>query len=182
MNKLLLPIMGALSLFALPAIAQDTPTSKPNAIAPYKTAIGYRASVGGPTGIQHELRIKRFVKPEAALELQVGRWGHRESYQASLHYLWQPQLLTSSRLRPYAGVGIGAVGTTRGWYYEKQPLKVGAILLASVGVEYAFQKIPLAVSLDYRHAVLGVNTDSYSFRGFSYMNTLGLGLKYTIGK
>ncbi|GAB3825622.1 hypothetical protein GCM10028895_35450 [Pontibacter rugosus] len=181
-NKLLLPLLGAMTLFALPVLAQETPASTPQAVAPYKTAIGFRTSFGGSSGTHSDLRLKHFIKPETALELQVGQLSYRDTYQASLHYIWQPQLLSTSRLRPYAGIGIGAVGTTRNRLYEKQDLEMGAVVLGSVGIEYTFRKLPLSVSLDYRHTLLGLSTSTFQYRGYSSMNSVGLGLKYTFGK
>ncbi|GHA64020.1 outer membrane beta-barrel protein [Pontibacter akesuensis] len=181
-NKLLLPLLGAIALFATPALAQDTPTSKPQATAPYNTSIGFRASVAGPSGLTPEIRIKHFIRPQSALELQVGQWNYQGAYQASLHYLWQPQLLTSSRLRPYAGLGIGAVGSTKDRFGERQVMETHAVLLGSVGVEYAFRKLPLAVSLDYRYVVTGFNTHSFDAVNGSRASTFGIGLKYTLRK
>ncbi len=179
-SKLILPLLSALTLAASPLRAQDTLTSKPQAVAPYKFSAGLRVSTGGPAGTLPELRLKYFVKPETALELQVGKLGFQESFQASLHYLWQPQLLTSNRLRPYAGIGIGAVGTGRDRNFEKQDMQVGAVLLSTVGIEYTFPKIPLALSLDYRHTILGLNTNTFDYIGFSRVNTVGLSVKYLI--
>ncbi|MCX2740485.1 hypothetical protein [Pontibacter anaerobius] len=183
-TKLLFPLLGALSYFAGPALAQtdDVPSSKPQAVAPYKTSLGFRTTWGGPSGIDSELRLKHFVGPQSALELQVGQWHYQRAYQASLHYLWQPQLLTSSRLRPYAGLGIGAVGGSRDRFNEKQDMEVGAMLLASVGIEYTFPRLPLAISVDYRHMMLGLNTNNFEYFGHSRISTLGVGLKYTFGK
>ncbi|RDV13778.1 hypothetical protein DXT99_17225 [Pontibacter diazotrophicus] len=178
-NKLMLPLLGALALAASPLRAQnEMPISKPQATAPYRTAIGFRTNASGPAGAKFELRMKHFVKPESAFELQVGQWHYHESYQASLHYIWQPQLLTSSRLKPYAGIGIGAVGTTRNRYLEKQDMEVGAVLLASAGLEYTFPKIPLALSIDYRHTLIGHNTHTLRSLPLTRMHSFGIGIKY----
>lgn len=182
-NKLLLPLLVALPLFVQPALAQEeAPTSTLQAVAPYKFSLGIRTSVGGPAGIQPELHLKYFVRPETALELQAGAIGYKGSYQASLHYLWQPQLLSSSRLRPFAGIGISAVSTKGDMFHEKEKMEIGAAAIATFGIEYTFRKMPLAISLDYRHAVLGLRTQTSQYTGYSRLNTLGLGLKYTFGK
>jgi hypothetical protein len=179
--KRMLPLLALLALAAPPLRAQDeVPTSTPQATAPYRTAFGFRTTAGGPAGIRSELRLKHFVRPESAFELQVGQWQYHESYQTSLHYIWQPQLLSSSRLRPYAGIGIGAVGTTRDRFYEKQDMEVGTVLLASVGLEYTFPKIPLALSIDYRHTVLGYKMHTLHGISPSRMHSFGIGLKYIL--
>lgn len=108
----------------------------------------------------------------------MGQWHYHESYQASLHYIWQPQLLTSSRLWPYAGIGIGAVSTTRDRYLEKQDMEVGAVLLASAGVGHAFPRIPLSLSVDYRQTMLGYNTQTLRSLPYTRMHSFGIGLKY----
>ncbi|WP_299758848.1 hypothetical protein [uncultured Pontibacter sp.] len=182
-TKLLLPLLSALSYFSSPALAQtDVPTSKPQAVAPYKTSLGLHATWGGPSGISSELRLKHFVGSQSALELQagLGQWQNRGVYQASLHYLWQPQLLTSSRFRPYAGFGVGAVGSTS--FNEKQDMEIQAALLTSIGIEYTFPKLPLAVSVDYRHTLVRLNTHTFDAFNKSNMGTLGIGLKYTFGR
>ncbi|WP_266203696.1 hypothetical protein [Pontibacter kalidii] len=183
-TKLLLPLLSALSCLAAPALAQtiEAPSSKPGAVAPYRTSLGFRTTWGGPSGVNTELRLKHFIRPQSALELQAGQWHYQGAYQASLHYLWQPQLLTSSRIRPYAGLGIGAVGGTRDRFNEKQDMEVGAVLLGSVGIEYTFPRLPLAISLDYRFTAIGLNTNTFEYFGHSRMNTLGVGLKYTLGR
>ncbi|WP_276498310.1 hypothetical protein [Pontibacter litorisediminis] len=182
-TKLLLPLLGALSYFSSPAQAQDdAPTSKPRAMAPYKTSLGLHSTWGGPSGFSSELRLKRFVSPQSALELQVGQWQYQGAYQASLHYLWQPQLLTSSRIRPYAGIGIGAVGSTRGLFNEKQDMVVRAVALTSIGIEYTFPKLPLAISVDYRHTLIRFNAHTFNAINDNNHNTLSVGLKYTFGK
>lgn len=182
-TKLLLPLLGVLAYFSSPALAQtDAPTSKPQAVAPYKTSLGLHTTWGGPSGMSSELRLKHFVSPQSALELQVGQWQYRGAYQASLHYLWQPQLLTSSRIRPYAGLGVGAVGSTRGRFNEEQDMEVRAVLLTSIGIEYTFPRLPLAVSVDYRHTLVRLNTHTFDAINSSNMGTLGVGLKYTFGR
>ncbi|MHA6248677.1 hypothetical protein ACXYMU_12115 [Pontibacter sp. CAU 1760] len=179
-NKLILPLLSALALAASPLRAQELPTPKPQAVAPYKFSAGLRVSMFGPSGTLPELRLKYFVKPEAALELQVGKVGFRESYQASLHYLWQPQLLTSNRLRPYAGLGLGLTGTTRDVHYEEQPLQTNLVGIATIGLEYTFPKAPIALSLDYRHTFAGYKTDQFKDVPLRRMNNIGLSVKYLI--
>lgn len=179
-KRLIFPLLVAMLLTASSLHAQDAPASKPQATAPYKAAFGLRTTFSGPSGIKSELRLKYFINSEAALELQAGEWFYQKAYHASLHYLWQPQLLSSSRFRPYAGIGIGVVGTTRDKFHEQQNLEMGAVLLGSLGVEYTFPRLPLALSLDYRHTLLGLNTDTFRAIRPAGMNTLGFSVKYII--
>ena len=176
----MLPLLCALSLAAAPLFAQDLATSKPQAVAPYKAAAGIRVTTGIPAGTLAELRLKYFVKPESALELQVGQLGFRESFQTSLHYIWQPQLVSSSRLRPYAGIGVGLTGTNRNIYGEKQSLQTNLVGIATIGIEYTFPKAPFSLSLDYRNAFVGYKMDSFRDTPLRRMNNVGLSVKYLI--
>jgi hypothetical protein len=183
-TKLLYPLLAALVLLSFPVLAQeDAPTSKPSAIAPYKTAVGIRYS---PTpaygGSELTFTAKHFIRPESALEANIGFIDHNRAFMTSLQYVWQPQLLTFSRLRPYAGIGLGLTGNMYNNRAEKQPLETNLVILNSIGVEYTFPKIPVAVSLDYRHAFASFKYDDTKDLPKRKLNTIALGLKYTFGK
>ncbi|MBC5994220.1 outer membrane beta-barrel protein [Pontibacter cellulosilyticus] len=178
-RKLLLSLSGALCLFALPALAQDdAPTSKPNAISSYKTAIGLRFSPSYRFRPDVTVTAKHFISPEFAVEAQAGTADYDKGYHASLQYVWQPQLLTSQRLRPYAGIGLGVTGTEVSRYREEQPLSTNLIGIGSIGLEYSFAKVPISLSVDYRHALFGYKTDSFKDMPINRINNVAVGLKY----
>ena len=183
-NKCLYPALCAFALLSTPLMAQtdDAPTSKPNAIAPYKTAIGLRLSPTPMYGSELVLTAKHFIRPESALEAQVGFINYNRGFMASLQYVWQPQLLTSKRFRPYAGIGLGITGSNFNRHGEQQSLSTNVIGLASFGIEYSFAKLPLALSLDYRHAFAGYKTDYDKHVPLKRLNNVGFGLKYRFGK
>ena len=182
--KLLLPLLGALSYFSAPALAQndDAPTSKPGAVAPYRTSVGLRFSPSGKYGTDLTITARHFIRPESAIEAQVGLFNFNRGYQASLQYVWQPQLLSSQRLRPYAGIGIGITGTEFNRYGEQQSMATNLTGIASVGIEYTFSKIPLALSLDYRFAFVGDTTDPVKDVPLNRFNNVGVTVKYTFGR
>lgn len=182
-SKRLYPILCAFSFLTLPALAQDdVPTSKPNAIAPYKTAVGLRMSPTLIYGPELTITAKHFIRPESALEAEIGMVNYNRSYLASLQYVWQPQLLTSKRFRPYVGIGLGVTGTNYTPRAEKQDFETNLVGLTKFGIEYTFPKAPIALSLDYRHAFYGYKTDDYKHVPLNRLNNIGFGLKYTFGK
>jgi len=113
------------------------------------------------------------------VEAQFGRLSG-SAYQASLHYIWQPQLLSSSRFRPYAGIGVGLTATDRNIYGEEQHLETGAVGIATVGIEYTFPKAPIALSLDYRHSFAGYKSNYLRDVPLRRMNNFGFSVKYII--
>ncbi|MFD2513915.1 outer membrane beta-barrel protein [Pontibacter locisalis] len=178
-KKQLLPILGLISLMTTPALAQeDALTSKPGALAPYKTAIGFRYSPSNKFGADLAITAKHFIRPESAIEAQVGITNYNRAYFASIQYVWQPQLLTSNRLRPYAGIGLGLSGTEFNRNGEQQPFSTNLVGLGNIGIEYTFPKVPLSLSLDYRHAIFGYKTDSFKDLPINRLNNIGIGLKY----
>ena len=183
-NKRLYPILCAFTLLSTPLMAQtsDAPTSKPNAIAPYKTAIGLRLSPSPAYGSELSFTAKHFISPESALEAQICLINYNRGYMASLQYVWQPQLLTPKRLRPYAGIGLGITGTEFNRYGEKQALATNLVGVFSIGIEYSFTKVPLTLSLDYRNAFAGYKTDYDKHVPLNRLNNVGFGLKYRFGK
>lgn len=175
----LFPLLGLFSLMATPVLAQeDAPTSTPGALAPYKTAIGFRYSPSNQFGADLAITAKHFIRPESAIEAQMGITNYNRGYLASIQYVWQPQLLTSSRLRPYAGIGIGLTGTEFNTQGEQQPWSTNLIGIASFGIEYTLSKAPLTFSLDYRHAFVGYKTDSFKDVPLNRLHNIGLGVKY----
>jgi hypothetical protein len=71
-TKLLYPILATLVLLSFPVLAQeDAPTFKPNAIAPYKTAVGLRVSANPIYGSKYSITAKHFIRPESAIEVQA---------------------------------------------------------------------------------------------------------------
>jgi hypothetical protein len=177
-SKIIAAAIGIVCLMVHPIMAQDeSPTSKPNAIAPYKTAVGIRLSSYHMYGSDLSVSAKHFIRPEKALELQVGTTSRH--HHASLQFIWQPQLLTSPRLRPYAGIGLGLTGTEFNRYGEKQPMETNLVGLASFGIEYTFPKAPMTLSLDYRHAFVGYKHDYEKDVPINRLNNLGFGLKYS---
>lgn len=179
-NKLMLPLLSLLALAAAPLHAQYAPVSTLQATAPYRMALGLRYSPSPMAGPDAAISIKHFFWRESAVEAQVGRLPYRNAYQASLHYIWQPQLLSSSRFRPYAGIGVGITGTNRDLYGERQHMKAGAVGMVTIGIEYTFPKAPIALSVDYRHTFVGYKTDYLRDVPLERMSNLGFSLKYII--
>jgi len=176
----MLPLLGLLALAVAPLHAQDAPSTTLQATAPYRTAIGLRYSPSSAAGPDASISIKHFFRRETAVEAQVGRLPYSSAYQASLHYIWQPQLLSSSRFRPYAGVGVGVTGTNRDIYGEQQRMEIGAVGMVTIGIEYTFPRAPLSLSLDYRHTFVGYKTDYLRDVPLQRMSNLGFSVKYII--
>ncbi|MFD2246638.1 porin family protein [Pontibacter ruber] len=186
MKKIILPLLLCLCGLSLPATlqAQDSLSVKPQATAPYKVAVGARFSAGGPTGADLSITAKYFIGKQSALEAQSTVNPQNRYFLASLSYIWQPQLLTSSRFRPYAGLGVGVL-RSRNYYYDgrstSEHIKVNPVGVATIGVEYTFPKAPIALSLDYRSTFLRLdNTSTQPTFDLRNSSNIGLGVKFLI--
>ncbi len=160
-------------------LAQDLPAAIPQAAAPYKTAIGLRATYGGPTGTGLDVSVKHFFWKESAIEAQFSLPA-RGTYLASVSYLWQPQLLHSSRFRPYAGLGLGIVGTNQSRLGERQPMETNLVGSYTIGIEYTFPRAPIALSLDYHRTFAGYKIDYMRGASLNTLTSIGVGFKYII--
>ena len=168
-------------LTALPSMAQEEAiTSKPGAYAPYKFSIGLRyANNGGPTGADIGATAKYFFTKQSAVEVQSTIHPKASYYLASLSYIWQPQLLTSARFRPYAGIGLSLIRASDN-FSSTESRYSNLVITPSFGVEYQFKKLPLALSIDYRSTHLRLNTGSTTNNiNLRTTSNIGFGLKYT---
>lgn len=174
-NKILL-ICFCLFAATTHLLAQDSLSVTPAATKPYKLALGVRYSPGGP-GADFGFTAKYFIGTQSALEAQVLKLTYSDSYMATVSYVWQPQLLTSSGLRPYISAGLGAMR-----YLDRHPdvsfIKTNPIAVVSAGIEYKLPKAPVALSLDYRAPVLRYDNSPYQSRKpVSDYGNLGIGVK-----
>ncbi|WP_242926344.1 hypothetical protein [Pontibacter vulgaris] len=162
--------------------AQDSLRVKPQATAPYKAAIGARLSYGGPTGADISISAKYFIGKESALEAQSSIIKDSRIFLASLSYIWQPQLLTSSRFRPYAGLGLGVMRSHNYTYYPEEPdITTNLVTVASFGMEYTFKKAPISLSLDYRAPFMRFDNSPYQPRmPLEQARTIGVGVKFLL--
>jgi hypothetical protein len=163
--------------------AQDTLSVKQQATKPYKLALGARFSTMGPLGADLALSAKYFIGKESALEVQTTAIPGSNFYQASLSYIWQPQLLSSSQFRPYAGLGAGIMRTKYDFSPEEEKRYVKAAAIGVIGIEYQLKKLPLALSFDYRMELLGYylkNNVTTPGLSTSYPSNIGIGVKYII--
>ncbi|WP_018476447.1 outer membrane beta-barrel protein [Pontibacter roseus] len=176
MKKKLLTSLINLCLFSA-AQAQDSLQVKHHVSAPYKVAVGIRYSAGGPTGVDLGITGKFFFSRQSALEVHSTINPNARNYLASLSYIWQPKLATSERIRPYAGIGMGIIRPDSK-YYDNETTQSNLVVIPTIGIEYQFRRLPIAVSLDYRSTLMRVGGGSYNLNLRNTSN-LGLGLKYT---
>ncbi|SIQ65976.1 outer membrane beta-barrel protein [Pontibacter lucknowensis] len=176
-RKTLLTLFGACTILATQA--QDMSDAKPQASAPYKAAVGLRYTVAGSGYTDLGITAKYFVTEQSALEAYVMIPSNSSDFLASLSYVWQPKLSFSERFRPYAGVGVGVLRHTSIRYPMDGKTYTSPVAFGTVGVEYQFKKLPLALSVDYRTPLFttGVNAPHYNNR--SQISNIGVGLKYT---
>lgn len=160
--------------------AQDTLSVKQQASAPYKLAVGARFSSLGPLGADLSLSAKYFIGKESALEAQATAVPGSDFFQASLNYIWQPQLLSSSQFRPYVGVGVGFIRIDFSRFEDGEKF-INPVGVFTIGAEYSFKKLPIAVSVDYRNPFLRYNNSSTQSKFTSgYYGNIGLGIKYIL--
>lgn len=160
--------------------AQDSLQVKPQVQAPYKLAVGLRYA-SGPSGIALGVTAKYFIGKQSALEAYSDLNPDARHFLASLSYIWQPKLATSDRFRPYAGIGIGILRTNNPSpaHFDGPASYTNPVGIASFGVEYAFKKIPLAISLDYRSTFVRYGRSTPSYVDLNNSSNIGIGLKYT---
>ncbi len=159
--------------------AQDSLLVTPRATMPYKFAFGLRYSPAGP-GSDYSFTAKYFLSNQSALEAQASKLTFSDNYMATLSYIWQPQLLTSTNIRPYAGLGIGVLH-----YQDHHPegriTKTSPVAVVTAGIEYTFSKVPIAISLDYRAPILRYDNSNTSPRlPLSTFSNFGLGIKFLL--
>lgn len=161
--------------------AQDSLQVKPQVSAPYKLSVGMRYAIAGPTGADLGITAKYFIGKQSALEAYSNLNTESRYFLASLSYIWQPKLTTSERFRPYAGIGVGLLRTNNPSpaYFDGPASYTNPVGVASFGVEYAFKKIPLAISLDYRSTFVRFGRSTPAYVDLNKSSNIGLGLKYT---
>ncbi len=162
--------------------AQDSLSTQPRATAPYKLAVGARFTYGGPTGADVNLTAKYFIGRQSALEVQLPVVPQSKFQLALLSYIWQPQLLSTSRFRPYAGLGVGVMRARNPGFYPEEPdMKTNPVAVATFGVEYTFKNAPVSLSLDYRAPFMRFDNSSYQPRlPLENTRTFGIGVKYLL--
>ena len=159
--------------------AQDSLLVTPRATMPYKFAFGLRYSPAGP-GSDYSFTAKYFLSSQSALEVQASKLTYSDNYMATLNYIWQPQLLTSPNLRPYAGLGIGMLHY-QDHHHEGPVTKTNPVAVITAGIEYTFPKAPVAISLDYRAPILRYDNSNTTPRlPLSRFSNFGLGIKFLL--
>jgi hypothetical protein len=98
---------------------------------------------------------------------------------ASLSYVWQPKLAISERFRPYAGIGGGVLRHTGTPYGQEGQAYISPVAFGTIGMEYLFKKLPMALSLDYRTPIFSTGEHAPHYNHISRVSSLGLSLKYT---
>ncbi|WP_299984101.1 outer membrane beta-barrel protein [uncultured Pontibacter sp.] len=180
MKKILLILPFSLCLAGAAQAQQDSLHVKPYVSAPYKLAVGMRYATG-PAGLALGITAKYFIREQAALEAYSDLNPEARQFLSSISYVWQPKLTTSSRLRPYAGVGVGLLHTKNPapMYFDGPSSYTNPVGVFSFGAEYAFKKLPLAISLDYRSTFLRYGRSTPAYVNHYRASNLGIGLKYT---
>lgn len=177
-NTLLLTLCMLASFTTLHA--QDTLSVKSQATKPYKLALGARFASQGPLGADLSLSAKYFIGKGSALEAQTTANPGSNFFQASLNYIWQPQLVTSSQFRPYVGLGVGFIKVDFSKYEDGEKF-INPVGVFTIGAEYSFKKLPIALSVDYRNPFLRyTNSSTQSKFTAGYYGNIGLGVKYIL--
>jgi hypothetical protein len=176
-KKTLLTILSTCAFLNLQA--QDLPDTKPQVSAPYKAAVGFRYTVAGSGYTDLGITAKYFVTDQSALEAYVMIPSKSSDFLASLSYVWQPKLSFSERFRPYAGVGAGVLRHANIFNTVDGRIYTSPIAFGTVGIEYQFKKLPLALSLDYRTPLFSTGVNALHYNQRSQVSNIGVGLKYT---
>lgn len=164
MKNLNYTLLAGLVSLCFAAQAQDALPSTPGATSQsYKTAIDLQHSMGG-AGVR--VTAKHFFWRNTGLELQVNYINSRQPYYISLHYVWQPNLFNSERLRPYVGIGPSAIAGFYRFNGEGQDFQSQYGASGVIGLEYNFENVPLALTAEYRTKLLnlGGNQKAYKFQ------------------
>lgn len=130
----------------------------------------YKSAVGLKIGYDVAATYKTYVSPENALDLGVNLSGLFTSNDLGLlvngFYTWENELGGVNGLSWYAGPGA-YIGLVLG-----KNMAFSASINAMVGLEYKFEGIPLALSVDWTPG-LNLTGIDFSWHGG------GIGVKYT---
>ncbi|MEF9986574.1 MAG: hypothetical protein RSC28_00225 [Bacteroidales bacterium] len=154
MRKLFL-LFVSMSLIVITAGAQDFNDNK--------NAIGIRAGWGV------EASYQRYMAPSSRIEATVGL--NRYGFDVAGTYQWLFDINTnaSGQFKWYAGAGLGT-GSWSNKHYDKG-FSIG--ILGQAGIEYAFNSVPLLLSLDYRPGIYFAPETHFDWTGFA------IGIKYS---
>ncbi|MCC5917116.1 MAG: hypothetical protein JJU02_07290 [Cryomorphaceae bacterium] len=149
-----------------------------SAFSQYREGIGLR--FGLPSGVSY----KKFMNESKAYEIVLHLGG---GLGVTGLYLIHAPAFDASGLQWYYGFGGHAHiynsryrGFTQGWRYGRADDHHNNVDLGfngALGLEYTFQPVPLAISLDYM-PVIGLSTSGRGYFGTG----IGLGLRWTFRK
>lgn len=150
-------------LFLLMAVALCTVvTAQAQGLNGTRNAIGIRGGWGA------EVSYQRYVASANRIEATLGF--NRFGFDVAGTYQWMFNINSgeSGQFKWYAGPGV-ALGS---WSSNKFKSGFGFGFLGQVGIEYAFNSLPLLLSLDYRPGIYIAPTTHFDWSGF------GLGIRY----
>ena len=149
-------------LFVLIAALVTSFAANAQGINDTRHAIGVRAGWGA------EISYQGYVAPENRIEgtLGINRYG----FSVEGMYQWMNDIASDApgEFKWYYGVGAG-VGI---WDHADYAAGFACGVLGQIGIEYAFAKVPLNLSLDYRPGFYLVPEFNFDWSGFA------LGIRY----
>ena len=132
----------------------------------YNAAVGLEGGMGGLG-----LTYKQFTGTNNFLDLKanIDIFGSHTSFWASATYDWNVPIVAGFQF--FYGVGASAgVGVSGSAYFT-------AAAFGNIGFEYAFHRVPFAISIDYNPGLL-ISTQDRFHLGFGYTDA-SLGVKFT---
>ena len=129
---------------------------------------GSRNAIGIRGGWGAELSYQRYIAPENRIEGTIGV--NRFGFSIEGVYQWMSDIPSEAPgdFKWYTGVGIG-LGD---WDNDDFDKGFSAGILGQVGIEYAFPKAPIMLSLDYRPGLYFAPEFNFDWSGFA------LGLRF----
>ncbi len=129
---------------------------------------GNRNSIGIRGGWGAEVSYQRYIAPLNRIEATLGF--NRFGFDITGIYQWMFDIHSdeSGQFRWYAGPGV-SMGSWSNKHFSKG---FGLGFLGQAGIEYAFESVPLLLSLDYRPGIFLAPEAHFDWTGF------GFGIRY----
>ena len=125
---------------------------------------GSRNALGIRGGWGAELSYQRYVAPENRFEGTIGINRYGFSIEGVYQWMYAIPAEAPGDFKWYTGAGIG-LGN---WKSEKFAKGFAAGILGQAGIEYAFPKAPILLSLDYRPGLYFAPDFCFDWTGFAF--------------
>lgn len=125
-----------------------------------EVGVRFGNSIGSNVALDAVFSAGKFSRIHADLA-----FGHGVGIEGLYDFIYRP--LGGEAFRWYAGVGLGAFFPSNNWEYKHgwgNDFMFG--FPAEIGIEYKFNKLPIAIGVDWRPMLVLVSKTDFYSRGF----------------